>query len=175
MLTGEHIYLGPLLPQDFNTLMEWADDIEAAHYNETYRPALWKQQEELWFPRSHDPSRVLFAVRRTLEPQIIGYVQIWNIDPVHHSALLGLRIGSTEDRNRGYGREALRLTIPYLWNQLHLSRIGLSVFSSNAAALHLYEKAGFVREGQLRQAVFINGHWLDIILMGLLHPSRELP
>jgi len=31
---------------------------------------------------------------------------------------------------------------------------------------------GFEREGLLRNAVFINGQWTDLVLMGLLHPSR---
>ncbi len=172
MLSGTNVFLGPVLPQDFSLLFQWADDLEAAQYNETYRPPLWKQQEELWFPRLPDPSRVLMIIRRVGSSTAIGYVQIWNIDAVHQSAILGLRIGSEQDRSQGLGKEAFALAIDYCWNHLHLSRIALSVFANNSAAVALYLKTGFVEEGRLKQAAFIDGSWVDILLMALIHPRR---
>ncbi len=173
MLSGRNVILGPVLPQDFSLLFQWADDLEAAQYNETYRPPLWKQQEDLWFPRLPDPSRVLLIIRRPETSHAIGYVQIWNIDAVHQSAILGLRIGSVEDRGHGLGKEAFELAINYCWNHLHLSRIALSVFANNTAAIALYRKGGFIEEGRLKQAAFIDGQWVDILLMALIHPRRQ--
>jgi RimJ/RimL family protein N-acetyltransferase len=175
MLNGQSITLGPILPVDFPFLFNWADDLEASRLNEPYRPPVWKSQQEFWSNVGNDATRVYFAIRLRNEAPIIGYVQIWSIDPVHRSAILGIRIGSEIHRSRGYGSDALRLAIDYCWNHLNLSRISLLAFSNNERAIRLYGRFGFEHEGRLRKAVFIDGHWLDLITMGLLHPSRQDP
>lgn len=172
MISGTLVALGPFLPPDFPSLFRWADDIEAARQNEPYRPAVWRSQEEFWFNAGKDPSRVQFAIRKIGAAPIIGYVQIFNIDPVHRSAMIGLRIGEPADRGHGYGSEALRLSVAYCWNHLNLSRLGLTVFKTNERAIRIYSAQGFQTEGVLRRVVFIAGHWIDVVMMGLLHPSR---
>jgi len=173
MIIGQSVILGPLLPADFPSLFRWADDVQAARLNEAYRPAVWKSQEEFWFNAGRDASKVTFAIRRIDHPAIIGYVQIAAIDAVHRSALIGIRIGEESDRGRGFGRDALRIAVDYCWNHLNLSRLGLTVFATNERAIKLYESLGFDREGLLRDAVFIDGSWLDVVVMGRLHPSRS--
>ncbi len=171
MMQGKLVILGPVFPQDFNALFLWADDSEAALLNEPYRPPLWKHQESFWFASNPDPARVFFAIRKINDPLISGYVQLWNIDAVNRSVMLGIRIGDSTQRGQGLGQEALLLAIEYCWLHLNLRRITISVFATNTPALHIYDKLGFVREGILRQAVYIRGQWTDIILMGLLRPS----
>jgi RimJ/RimL family protein N-acetyltransferase len=139
--------------------------------NETYRPALWKSQEEFWF-HVRDTSRVMFAIRKQGNPAIIGYVQITNIDPVNRSALIGLRIGDEPERGKGYGGEALGLAVDYCWRQLNLTRLSLNVFANNPRAIATYANKGFEQEGLIRRAVFIDGEWIDVLIMGLLHASR---
>jgi RimJ/RimL family protein N-acetyltransferase len=172
MIAGTKVLLGPILPNDFPSLFRWADDLEATLLNETYRPAVWKQQEEFWFASGKDNSRVSFAIRKLGESAILGYIQIAAIDQVHRSALVGIRIGNEHDRGQGYGTEALRLAVDYCWNHLNLSRIGLTVFENNDRAKRVYAALGFETEGVIRKAVFIDGRWLDVTIMSLLHPSR---
>ncbi|MDE1950607.1 MAG: GNAT family N-acetyltransferase [Burkholderiales bacterium] len=173
MLVGNLVKLTPILPTDFGVLFGWADDLEAARLNEAYRPPVWKGQEDLWFNRAQDPTRVFFALRRREEAGLVGYVQIWNIDAVHRSATIGLRVGEAAERGKGYGGEALRLALDFCWNHLNLSRIALNVFADNAAAIRLYTAQGFETEGVCRRAQFIDGRWVDLVLMARLHPSRE--
>lgn len=172
MLFGKLICMGPIIPADFNNLFRWADDLEAARLNEPYRPAVWKNQEELWFNVGKDPGRVFFGIRKLGEQAIIGYVQIHSIDMVHRSAMLGLRIGDEAERGKGYGREALDLAVHYCWNHLNISKIGLVVFAINERAIKLYSDYGFEKEGLLKRSVFIDGRYVDVVLMGLMHPSR---
>ena len=44
-------------------------------------------------------------------------------------------------------------------------RITLRVFASNAAAVALYESAGFAVEGVLREEFFVGGRYVDDVLM----------
>jgi RimJ/RimL family protein N-acetyltransferase len=47
-------------------------------------------------------------------------------------------------------------------------RIELSVRADNLRAVRLYEKVGFVREGVLRDAVFVDGKLHNALAMALI-------
>jgi RimJ/RimL family protein N-acetyltransferase len=53
-----------------------------------------------------------------------------------------------------------------------MHRIYLSVFKNNERAIGAYRKCGFVEEGVMREAAFIDGQWLDVTMMGLLNDQR---
>jgi RimJ/RimL family protein N-acetyltransferase len=172
MLIGKLISLGPVIPADFPALFRWGNDVDSARVNEVYRPSDWNSHHEWWSNIGKDPSRVVFAVRKQGSNNIIGYVQIMNISGIHQSAHLGVRIGEASDRGHGYGREATSLAIEYCWNHLNIGRIGLTVFKTHERALKVYSSLGFEAEGVLRRAFFIDGQWVDVVLMSMLHPSR---
>jgi len=172
MLIGKLISLGPVIPADFPALFRWGNDVDSARVNEVYRPSDWNSHQEWWSNIGKDPSRVVFAIRKQGSNNIIGYVQIMNISGIHQSAHLGVRIGEASDRGHGYGREAMSLAIDYCWNHLNLGRIGLTVFKTHERALKVYSSLGFETEGVLRRAFFIDGQWVDVVLMSMLHPSR---
>jgi RimJ/RimL family protein N-acetyltransferase len=89
--------------------------------------------------------------------------------------MIAIRIGDAVNRGHGYGREALALAVAYCWNHLNLSRIGLTVFHTNDRARNIYLAAGFAQEGILQKAVFIDGEWVDVIVMAINHPTRTNP
>ena len=172
MLLAGRITLGPLVPEDFNPLFCWANDVAAARLDFAYRPVDMMTHRQWWDGIGKDATRVVFAIRKTSEPAIIGYVQITGINAVHRSAELGIRIGDEKNRGQGYGTEALRLAARYCWDHLNLNRAQLVVFKHNYRAISAYKAAGFRREGVLRQAAFIDGAWVDLVLMAALRPPR---
>ncbi len=173
MLTGKHVALGPVVPEDFGPLFCWINDIEAARLDAAYRPVDLVAHQQWCQALGTDPTRVFFAIRKVHQTEIIGYVHIWNINGVHRSAELGIRIGSKLNRGLGYGREALGLALDFCWNHANLNRLQLTVFKHNARALKVYAASGFRREGLLRRAAFIDGQWTDIVVMGVLRPGAQ--
>jgi RimJ/RimL family protein N-acetyltransferase len=61
------------------------------------------------------------------------------------------------------------LGVGFRWFNLH--RIFLWVIAGNARAIRSYEKCGFKHEGRKREAIFIDGEYEDLLLMGML--ARE--
>ena len=100
--------------------------------------------------------------------EILGLVSLMSIDYVNRSGQLHIMIGAKENRGKGAGTFAVREMVRHGFNNLNLRRIVLGVLASNAHALAVYEKVGFVREGVKRQAVYKNGTYVDLIMMGLL-------
>lgn len=98
----------------------------------------------------------------------IGNIGLHRIDWVNRVAKLGIVIGERDYWGRGYGTEAVRTMLRYAFRELGLNRVELEVFAFNARALRCYEKTGFRREGVRRKALFRDGKYHDIILMGIL-------
>jgi len=173
MLIGTQINIGPFVPEDYGAMYCWANDVAAARFDGTFRPANLTDVVHQCESAGKDPSRVMFAIRKRTETAIIGYLHIQNISSVHRSADIGIRIGEEKNRGRGYGKEALAMALDYCWRHLNLNRVGLIVFRNNQRALSAYKAAGFRVEGRLKKFFFIDGTWVDVLLMAAFRPSRK--
>ena len=105
------------------------------------------------------------------ETEPVGLVSLTGIDPVHRRGEFHLLIGRRDLHGRGLGSDATRQMPRHAFHDLNLHRVFLSVLSSNAAAIRIYEKAGFQREGLARQAAYKRGRYEDLVEMAIL--SRE--
>lgn len=173
MLSGKLVSLGPLVPNDFAEMFRWSNDVDTSRLNGPYRPVDWVTHKAWCENVGRDPGRVVFAIRRHNHPAIVGYVEIVNINMVHRSAQIGIRIGDEANRGQGLGREAMQLSLHFAWNHLNLNRVYLTTFRHNERAIHAFRAAGFRREGVLRRAEFIDGAWVDLVLMAALRPNRR--
>ena len=83
------------------------------------------------------------------------------------SCMIGYWMGH---RHAGQGHmfAALQIAIPYIFNGLELHRIEAACIPENDKSIRLLEKAGFQREGLLRQYLKINGQWRDHALYARL-------
>jgi len=171
MFKGTKVSIGPMLPSDGPALFRWFNDVEAAALDLAFRPMDWVAYKGWSESLAKDTTRVLFAIRRLDQMPIIGFVGITNIQPVHRSAELGVRIGEADDRGHGFGQDATRLALAYCWNHLNLNRVSLSTLAGNDRAIRAFAGAGFEREGLARRAAFINGVWHDLVIMGMLRPE----
>ena len=101
----------------------------------------------------------------------VGSVYFRDIDPVHHKAEYGIFIGESAARGKKVGSRVAKMMVDYAFEKMNLHRVFLRVYSDNAAAIKSYENAGFVREALLRDDVFVNGKFRDIVLMAIINPK----
>ena len=173
MLVGSKVIIGPFVPDDYGAMYCWANDVTAARLDGAFRPVNLTDVVRQCESAGKDPSRVMFAIRRRSETSIIGHILIQNINSVHRSADIGIRIGEEKYRGEGYGTEALGMALDFCWQHLNLRRVGLIVFRHNTRALAAYRAAGFCKEGLLRKLLFIDGAWIDVVLMAAFRPQRR--
>ena len=171
MLVGKRVCLNQFRSDDRERMFEWINDAELVRLNASYRPVHSVAHHDWFDSIAHDASRVIFAVRLWPKRQLIGVVQLLSIHHVHRSAEMRIRIGSNKHLGKGFGTEALSLLLDFAWQDLNLHRVITYVFASNGRAIASYKKAGFLEEGRLREAAYINGSWTDIIVMGVLNPT----
>ena len=73
-----------------------------------------------------------------------------------------------EARGHGYGTEAQRLLVRYLFAHTQMNRVEASTEAGNLAEQRSLTKAGFTREGVLRGYGFRDGAWRDHILYSVV-------
>ena len=71
-------------------------------------------------------------------------------------------------KGKGYGKETMHMLKSWTFDDLHYHRAWLDCKEQNARALHLYESAGFVREGLIRETIFFEGKYESLVILGIL-------
>ena len=104
----------------------------------------------------------------------IGTAFLKNIDTVSRKAEFGLFIGELTARGKGLAFEIVQSVLEVAFEDMHLNKVYLSVFSENAPAIRSYKKAGFKTDGVLRQDFFDGQKFVDVILMSILN-SEYVP
>jgi UDP-4-amino-4,6-dideoxy-N-acetyl-beta-L-altrosamine N-acetyltransferase len=163
------VTLSSIHADDSEILFRWINDPETVRFNAPYRPVHWANHEDWVRSLAKATNKVAFAVRAS--GRLIGVVQLVDIDLVHRSAELTIRLGDEDDRGRGYGTAALKLAIDHAWRDLNLHRVWLRVFEDNLRAIQAYKKAGFKQEGVMREAAYIDGRYVGLVIMGTLNPT----
>ena len=127
-----------------------------------------KEEVETFFLRSlEDDDRYFFLI---IAPngRIIGESIINEIDWNLRSANFRIGLYQLTERGKGIGTWATEATRDFAFEKLRLHRLELDVYSFNPRAEKVYLKAGFKREGVLRDAIMDGNEYADDILMSIL-------
>jgi RimJ/RimL family protein N-acetyltransferase len=116
----------------------------------------------------------LFVIADGATNACLGHVGLYNIDHRIRSAEFAIMIGDKDAWGRGLGTEITAYMLDYGFGWLNLNRIELTVLSSNARAIALYEKLGFSGEGVKRQAQYKSGRYVDVYLMAKLREDLDV-
>lgn len=79
-----------------------------------------------------------------------------------------------EARGRGYGTDAQRQLVRYLFAHTQVNRIEAGTNVDNVAEQRALEKVGFTREGVMRGAAYQGGRWRDGVIYSVLRAEVEL-
>ncbi|WP_242108393.1 spermidine N1-acetyltransferase [Luteimonas aquatica] len=170
------ISLRPLERGDLHFVHELNNNRSAMGYwfEEPYESFV--ELEQLYSKHIHDQSERRFIVeigpggRRGegagSEGERAGMVELVEIDHLHRRAEFLVMI-APQRQGRGYGAAATRLAINYAFRVLNLYKLYLLVDVDNAAAIRIYEKCGFRREGVLVDEFFSDGRYRSVIRMCL--------
>ncbi len=125
--------------------------------------------EELWFESlTAIGDSYKFAIETLEDRKFIGGCSINGVDWKNSVATVGIFIGSGMHRGKGYGTDTMHVLINFIFMQMDINKIKLTVYSYNESAIKCYKKCGFKVEGILRQEIYKDGKRYDKIAMGLL-------
>lgn len=114
-----------------------------------------------------DDDRYFFLILAP-DGRIIGESVINEIDWNLRCANFRIAIFHTSGRGHGIGTWATEVTRDFAFEKLKLHRLALDVYSFNPRAEKVYLKAGFKREGVLKDSIMDGDKYADDILMAIL-------
>lgn len=159
------IYLRLMNREDTDSIVAWRNS-DGVRKNFIYQTLFTRESHENWIRTMVETGKVVQMIICDLGTgRPLGSVYIRDIDRQHRKAEYGIFIGEAAARGRGVGTAAARLMLRYCFEEEGLHRIYLRAFADNAQAIRSYEKAGFVREGMLRDDVRVDGRYRDIVWM----------
>ncbi len=152
--------------------LKWVNDPAVTTFTGTVFPIGEGENETYWREVQKDHRRASFAVE-TLDGKHIGNVELRNIDWVSRNAETVVYIGDPEYRGKGYGNEMLAALFDFAFHRLNLHRLHSRVFSYNKPAAKMAEWCGYKQEGLMRQQLFRDGEYHDVIIFGALRVDYE--
>ncbi|MDF2630474.1 MAG: putative acetyltransferase [Symbiobacteriaceae bacterium] len=175
MYYAERVRLRRVNPElDTDDRYRWLNDPDTVRYLGMRPARLSREEVRSYLEKCADSARDIaeFAIE-TSDGCHIGGTCLRAFNHTARSAEFGICIGEEDFRGQGYGTEVTRLMVKIGFEEFNLNRIWLHVSADNPAGVRAYEKAGFQREGWLRQHGFINGKYYDAYLMAVLREEYE--
>ena len=165
--------LRPFGLQDLERYRGWINDPETARLMGRRSPdiLITRDEHQRWYVSLvHDHilkgTAGVFAIEYS--DTYVGNVWLWCIDHRNREAEVRIVLGSTAERRKGIGTEALRSITRYAFAEMELSRLYAYVLTYNLWAKRAFEKAGFVHERTLTQERQVDGKYEDAYLMTLI-------
>jgi RimJ/RimL family protein N-acetyltransferase len=173
---GKRVRLRGVEHSDLEKFVIWVNDPEVTAGLTLFLP-MSSVDEEKWFERAmqrpQEEKPLVIDMKDGTDWRLIGNSSFFDFDWVARSAEVGIMIGDKTVWNQGYGSEVMTLLLRHGFRTLNLNRIFLRVYAENKRAIHAYEKVGFVHEGRMRQAVYKNGSYSDILYMSVLREEWD--
>ena len=108
------------------------------------------------------------------EGETIGVISLNKVDFENKNAYLGV-YANPDFEGRGAGSGLIGSLKRLSFEVANLHTLRLEVIDGNERALRFYRKAGFKREGRLKEFIFKEGRWKDVIVMGMIHKKGAAP
>ena len=166
------IFLRALEFDDFNKTLKWRHDSVYQKGVASTNRFISVETEKKWIEnaiKNHEQgTEIRLAVIIKEDEEMIGMVYLTNINYINGTAIMGSLLGVDENRGKGYITEARYLLFEYAFMQLNLQRISATILENNVSSRKSVEKFGYVREGLLRNAVFKNGEYHNLVAYSML-------
>ncbi len=169
--------LRALEPADIDLLYKWENDPEIWHVSNTYTPYS-RYLLEKYIENSHldiyqvRQMRLIIEVRTGRQKKFrpVGTIELFDFDPYHNRAGVGILIGDKTDRQKGYASLALRKFISYCFLKLQLHQLYCNIATDNADSLKLFRKNGFIITGTKKDWIKTPRKYTDEYMLQLINP-----
>ncbi len=177
-LSGEHIKLRAIEPSDLDVLYEWENDPENWLVSNTTAP-FSRHVLQKYIEHAHqdiyEARQLRLMIDRLDETrevcEIIGTIDLFDFDPLHRRAGVGILIARKKNRMKGLASEALSILIGYAFHNLHLHQLYCSVSEDNQSSMKLFKKFGFKEVGKKMDWIRRKNCWVGVFLLQKINPD----
>lgn len=171
-LKGQNIFLRALEPEDLEFVYAIENDEaiwEVSNTQTPYSKFIIRQYLENAHQDIYEAKQLRLAICKNQSSEAIGLIDLFDFDPKNSRAGVGIIIQNDEDRNNGYGKEALELVIKFSFTQFQLHQLFANIQTENDASIKLFSTFGFQKIGVKRDWTFSKGKFLDEAIFQLIN------
>ena len=168
ILENRSISLRAPEPEDLDLLYLWENESSIWQVSGTLSPFsryILKQYLEHAGKDIYEVKQLRMMIQLRSNHRPVGAVDLFDFDPHHRRAGLGILIAEPSDRRQGYAREALETMMAYCFEVLHLHQVYCNIAAGNQASIKLFQKAGFVECGRKKDWLFTGAVYEDEVLL----------
>lgn len=174
ILENKNITLRALEPDDLETLFEIENDRSLWQVSNTLVP-FSRDILKKYISQAHQDIYEARQLRLAISPvgstELIGLVDLFEFDPRHHRAGIGIIVKKTYQQ-KGIASQAVQLVLDYAFNQLNLHQIFAHIPSDNEHSRRLFENIGFTLSGTQKDWIRGNNGYLDVNLFQFINPEH---
>lgn len=173
MIKDKDILLRPLRREDVQKINSWRNDLSLIKMTQGLRFPKPKELDEDWINNTlldKSNKNIYFAIEvdNDKEREMIGVVQLTQIDYTSRTAVLGIMLGDPKNQGKGYGFIIYNNILEYAFSCLNIRKIISYVVSYNDRSFSLYNKIqGFEEEGVLRKHFYFDGEYHDVCILSI--------
>ena len=168
LLEGKRVNLQIMDREDLSLVQEWVNDHE---FMGEFEPILQETKASLEKQYDRLKDGQWFFIETKDGPKI-GY--IFHFLVKGRLTELGYALVPSE-RGKGYGTEAVKIIVDYLFLSRSIMRIQVQTDEENKASQRILEKSGFKKEGIIRKSFFFKGEYRDQALYSILRTEWNEP
>jgi diamine N-acetyltransferase len=135
-------------------------------YIETAHLDIWETKQLRLIIEAKDQSSLMFNP--------VGLIDLFDFDPFHLHAGIGILIANSEYRQKGYATEALKLMIRYSFETVQLHQLYCNIASDNTISLQLFLNVGFEVIGTKKEWLKVMNGWQDEVMLQIVNPSSKI-
>ncbi|NOU17415.1 MAG: GNAT family N-acetyltransferase [Bacteroidales bacterium] len=135
-------------------------------YIETAHLDIWETKQLRLIIEAKNQSSLMFVS--------VGLIDLFDFDPFHLRAGIGILIANSEYRQKGYATEALKLMVKYTFETLQLHQLYCNISSDNTISLQLFQNSGFEIVGAKKDWLKTMNGWQDEIMLQIVNPNSKL-
>jgi diamine N-acetyltransferase len=165
-LVHGNIILRPVEPEDVDVLYQWENNMEIWELSNTRAPFSKYVLNQYIMDSAKDiyETKQLRLIIENQDKKPVGAVDLFDFDPYHQRAGVGILIHDEDDRRKGYALDALHALANYALSTLGLRQIYANIGAGNTKSILLFEKAGFILAGTKKNWLRTSEGWTDELL-----------
>jgi diamine N-acetyltransferase len=170
----KEIRLRALEPEDLELLYEWENNVSYWLVSNTVVP-FSKYTLKRYLEESHkdiyETGQLRLMIDHIPDKTTIGTIDVFDFDPFHKRAGVGILIAKEEFRRKGFASMALKCLIDYCFNTLMLHQLHCSILSNNCESMDLFKKIGFTQTGIKKEWMLTSDGYLDEYFFQMINPN----
>jgi diamine N-acetyltransferase len=175
-LEGKLIRLRALEPEDLEYLYKLENNTDIWQVSNTIVPFskyILKKYIESSHLDIYETKQLRLIIETISNKRILGTIDLFDFDPYHSRAGVGIIISNESDRGLGFADDALKVLMQYAFSVLKLHQLFCNVTTNNIPSIKLFQKNGFNIAGEKKDWLKTEDGWIGEYLLQCVYSEMR--